>query len=155
MNKFDSFKNLCKEVALDVVAPYKHTNVEEVLSLDEIGNIEKTAKCTVIAINNIVTNVLMITIEVLKNVGNNINDSYVNYMTNTEEKKESKVLTGDSNNEGYEGDSEEEEEEGEDDSEEEEKGEEGEDEDSTGTHEAIKGDPNESDEEEEDTMSTF
>ena len=153
MNKFDSFKNLCKEVALDVVAPYKHTNVEEVLSLDEIGNIEKSAKCTVIAINNVVTNVLMITIEVLKSVCNNINDSYVNYMTNVEEHKQ--ILNDDSDDKGYEGEGESEDDDEDDDEEGEQVDEKNEDEDSTGTHEAIKGDPSESDEEEEDTMSTF
>lgn len=80
MDKFASIGNLCKELVLDIVSPYKYTRVEELVSDEEISAVEKSAKCTALAVGNLLTNAMMLSIELIKKVSISVHDGYMLYV---------------------------------------------------------------------------
>jgi len=80
MDKFTSIGNLCKELVFDIIAPYKYTKVEELLSDDEISGAEKSVKCTALALGNLFTNAMMLSIDVIKKVSASVYNGYILYV---------------------------------------------------------------------------
>jgi hypothetical protein len=80
MDKFASIGNLCKELVFDIIAPYKYTKVEELLSDDEISSTEKSVKCTALAVGNLFTNAMMLSIDVIKRVSASVHNGYLVYI---------------------------------------------------------------------------
>jgi hypothetical protein len=80
MDKFASIGNLCKELVLDIIAPYKYTKVEELLSDNEISGAEKSVKCTALALGNLFTNAMMLSIDMIKKVSASVHNGYMIYI---------------------------------------------------------------------------
>lgn len=69
MDNLVSVGKACKRFALGLVSPYKHTRVEDVMSDNSINNVyEKNAKGVALAIGNLITQFLMLNIDVAKNM---------------------------------------------------------------------------------------
>lgn len=69
MDNLVSVGEACKKFALELVSPYKHTRVEDVMSDNSIDNVyEKKAKGVALAIGNLITQFLMLNIDVAKNM---------------------------------------------------------------------------------------
>lgn len=69
MDNLISVKDACKKFVMELVSPYKHTRVEDVMNDSSIDNVyEKNAKGLALAVGNIITQFLMLNIDVAKNV---------------------------------------------------------------------------------------
>jgi preprotein translocase subunit SecF len=77
--------NLCKELFFDVISPYKHSRVEDLVSDLTIDNsIERNIKCIALAIGNVFTNTLMLSIDLIKGTSITVHEKFQDYIQNRE-----------------------------------------------------------------------